>query len=74
MALESAGNEFGGKFGDGKDRHVQYLYGSGVGFGELTAAEPLADERTWFDDPTRFGVLSRRLWAPLLAAEKQGRP
>ncbi|MGN5239063.1 exodeoxyribonuclease V subunit gamma [Rhodococcus sp. SJ-3] len=74
MALESAGNEFGGKFGDGKDRHVQYLYGSGVGFGELTAAEPLADEHVWFDDPTRFGVLSRRLWEPLLAAEKQGRP
>lgn len=74
MALDSAGNEFGGKFGDGKDRHVQYLYGSGVGFGDLTAAEPLADEHTWFDDPTRFGVLSRRLWEPLLASEKQGRP
>ncbi|MFD6896931.1 exodeoxyribonuclease V subunit gamma [Rhodococcus sp. NPDC060086] len=74
MALDSAGNEFGGKFGDGKDRHVQYLFGSGVGIGDLVAGEPLADERAWFDDPTRFGVLSRRLWEPLLAAETQGRP
>lgn len=74
MALESAGTAFGGAFGDSKDRHLTYLYGTAVGLSALTAAAPLDDEHTWFDDPTRFGVLARRLWEPLLASETQGRP
>ena len=36
--------------------------------------ESLDDERAWYDDPSRFGVLARRLWEPLLASETQGRP
>lgn len=74
MALESAAKEFGGAFGDGKDRHLTYLYGTGVSLNALTTAPPLDDERAWHDDPSRFGVLARRLWEPLLASETQGRP
>ncbi|WP_072809837.1 exodeoxyribonuclease V subunit gamma [Rhodococcus zopfii] len=73
MALESAGKEFGSAFGD-KDRHLTYLYGAGVSLSGLTSASPLDDERAWCEDPTRFGVLARRLWEPLLASETQGRP
>ncbi len=74
MALSAAGKAFGGAFGDGKDRHVQYLYGPDVTLGQLTADAPDGVEAGWFDDPTRFGVLARRLWEPLLASENQGRP
>ncbi|WP_241385315.1 exodeoxyribonuclease V subunit gamma [Rhodococcus sp. CH91] len=74
MALSAAAKAFGGSFGDGKDRHVTYLYGQGVTFGWLTADTPQSAEASWFDDPSRFGVLARRLWEPLLAAESQGRP
>lgn len=74
MALESADRMFGGNFGDGRDRHVAYLYGEAVTLDDLTAAATLPDERGWFDEPSRFGVLARRLWDPLLASEHQGRP
>ncbi|MEE2033413.1 exodeoxyribonuclease V subunit gamma [Rhodococcus chondri] len=74
MALEAADRMFGGNFGDGRDRHVAYLYGGAATLESLTVAEPLPDERAWFEDPSRFGVLARRLWEPLLASEHQGRP
>jgi len=74
MALSAATKAFGGAFGDGKDRHVTYLYGQDATLGRLTADSPEDVEASWFDDPSRFGVLARRLWEPLLAAENQGRP
>ncbi|MEV1133601.1 exodeoxyribonuclease V subunit gamma [Rhodococcus coprophilus] len=74
MAITAASRAFGGAFGDGQDRHVTYLHGSGVGLDALTDAGPRDDERPWFDDPSRFGVLARRLWEPLLTSENQARP
>ncbi|UYP19998.1 exodeoxyribonuclease V subunit gamma [Rhodococcus sp. Z13] len=74
MALAAARKEFGGNFGDGTDRHVTYLHGSGVTLDRLAADPPRPDEAAWFDEPSRFGVLARRLWEPLLASENQGRP
>lgn len=74
MAITAAGRAFGGAFGDGQDRHVRYLHGSGVTLGALTDDGPRDDERSWFDDPSRFGVLARRLWEPLLTSENQARP
>lgn len=74
MARTAAERSFAGSFGDGNDRHVAFLFGSGITLAELASGDPQPDERHWFDDPSRFGVLARRLWEPLLASETQGRP
>jgi len=74
MALDSAARAFGGGFGDGKDRHVRYLHGTAVGFSTFTGDPPHPDETGRYDEPSRFGVLARRLWEPLLTHEHQGRP
>ncbi|MFC7959736.1 exodeoxyribonuclease V subunit gamma [Rhodococcoides kroppenstedtii] len=67
-ALEAAEREFGG-FGDGSDAAVRLVHGPTVAFRDITAETPRDEERAWSPDPTRFGVLARRLWAPLLAHE-----
>lgn len=74
MALTAAERAFGGAFGDGNDRHVAFLHGDGITLRELASGDPRPDEQTWYDDPSRFGILARRLWDPLLTAETQGRP
>ncbi len=68
-ATEAAAKEFSGTFGDGKDRHLVHVYGDGVTFAHFIAATPDSTEATWSEEPTRFGVVARRLWAPLLACE-----
>ncbi|MFD4292840.1 exodeoxyribonuclease V subunit gamma [Rhodococcus sp. NPDC058532] len=65
-ALDSAANEWGSAFGDGKDRHVTYLYGADAPLTVLTATRASGTEGT------RFGDLARALWEPLLAAETMG--
>ncbi|GAA4479531.1 exodeoxyribonuclease V subunit gamma [Rhodococcus olei] len=65
MALESAGREWGGSFGDAADRHVSYVYGPESALSVLTGDPADGDERT------RFGALARAVWEPLLAAETQ---
>ncbi|MGN7132401.1 exodeoxyribonuclease V subunit gamma [Rhodococcoides corynebacterioides] len=67
-ALALADREFRG-FGDGSDAAVRLVHGPAVTFADITADTPRGDERAWSDDSTRFGVLARRLWAPLLAVE-----
>ncbi|TQF65804.1 exodeoxyribonuclease V subunit gamma [Rhodococcus spelaei] len=68
MALDAAAKEWGGDFGDGKDRHIGYVYGAAPALGALTAEAAAGDEET------RFGVEARQLWDPLLDAEVQGQP
>ncbi|SDX85007.1 DNA helicase/exodeoxyribonuclease V, gamma subunit [Modestobacter sp. DSM 44400] len=70
QALDSAGREWsGGRFpGEQEDRHHTHVFGERTALADLTAAAPLDDER-WRDERSRFGVLARRLWTPLLAAE-----
>ncbi|MFE3289393.1 exodeoxyribonuclease V subunit gamma [Rhodococcus sp. NPDC059234] len=68
MALDAAAKEWGGDFGDGKDRHIGYVHGAAPAMRVLTAeAAPGSEE-------TRFGAEARALWEPLLAAEVQGQP
>jgi len=50
------------------DREHMLLFGSALPFAEWAAAPPAAGER-FEGESTRFGVLARRLWTPLL--EKQ---
>ncbi|WP_027502350.1 exodeoxyribonuclease V subunit gamma [Rhodococcus sp. UNC363MFTsu5.1] len=65
MAMEAAGKEWGGTFGDATDRHLSYVYGAGPALSVLAAAP----------DPVEgsvFGAMARELWDPLLAAETLG--
>ena len=50
------------------------MHGTGAPLAALLAASPRDDERSWSDDPTRFGVLAVRLWTPLLRDEQVGKP
>ena len=70
LALVAAEREWSGDFGDGADRHVQYVHGAGASLSVLTAepAPPGAYE------PTCFGTEAAVLWGPLLAAETLGEP
>ncbi|MGI8537973.1 MAG: exodeoxyribonuclease V subunit gamma [Mycobacteriales bacterium] len=67
-ALDAAAKEWDSLFGDGKDRHLAYVFGTPASFARLTATEAAGAE------PTRFGLLARRLWSPLLAHEQVGAP
>jgi exodeoxyribonuclease V gamma subunit len=73
-AVDAAGREWGGRFGDTTDRHLIYVHGRAPRFEPLLAAAPTGDEAGWYPEPTRFGVLARRLWTPLLAHEQIGQP
>jgi exodeoxyribonuclease V gamma subunit len=72
QALESAGRAWHDtRFpGEDEDRHHRYVWGEAAPLGDLLA-EPSADDEPWPDEPTRFGALACRLWAPLLAAEER---
>ncbi|WP_431970287.1 exodeoxyribonuclease V subunit gamma [Nocardia sp. bgisy134] len=60
-----------GAFGDHTDRHLRYVWGSAPRLEHLMDTPAPAGEP---GETTRFGVLARRLWAPLLGAEGQGQP
>ncbi|WP_228001191.1 exodeoxyribonuclease V subunit gamma [Nocardia australiensis] len=60
-----------GLFGDHADRHLRYVWGPAPRLQHLTEAPAPPGEPS---EPTRFGALARRMWAPLLAAETQGQP
>ncbi|OOL27032.1 hypothetical protein GQ85_41340, partial [Rhodococcus rhodochrous] len=72
MGVDAAAQEFGSTYGERTDRHITYLYGSGVTLRDLTAVAARDDEQAWHGEPTRFGALARRLWEPLLSNEIQG--
>ncbi len=61
-----------GDFGDGTDRSLRYVHGSTLSFQTLLAAAPLADETEPTNEKSRFGILARTLWDPLLTAENMG--
>jgi exodeoxyribonuclease V gamma subunit len=69
MALAAAAQQFSDRFGDVTEPAVLLVHGSGVDFGQWTAIPPAADEAAWSADGTRFGVLARRVWQPLLTHE-----
>ena len=69
---ESATWSWRGDFGDGTDRSLRYLYGPTLTFQTLLAATPLPDETEPSNESSRFGIIARKLWDPLLAAENMG--
>jgi exodeoxyribonuclease V gamma subunit len=55
-----------GKFpGEDADAAHALVWGPAAPF-EAVSAAPAAPTEQWFGEPTRFGELSLRLWAPLL--------
>ncbi|WP_280236666.1 exodeoxyribonuclease V subunit gamma [Nocardia cyriacigeorgica] len=75
--VSAAEREFNGgangpdKYGEHTDRHLRYIWGSAPRIDDLIAAPAPPGEP---GESTRFGALSRRLWAPLLRAEEQAQP
>ncbi len=69
-ALDAADRQWAGQKipGDAADRHHVHVWGAGAPFAVWTTHPPLHDER-WPDEDSRFGVLARRFWTPLLDAE-----
>jgi len=67
-ALEGAERAWGGRFGDTTDRHLAYIHGPEPHLSQLL------EEPGGGSEPRRFGVLARRLWTPLLGAERLGPP
>jgi exodeoxyribonuclease V gamma subunit len=60
-----------GKYpGEQDDEAHQLLWGPSPSLAALRSETPWADELA-VDETSRFGVLARRLWTPLLAAERQ---
>lgn len=77
-ALAKAGQDWtGGRFeGEQAEEVHQLVWGEAAELDILLAEQPHPGEHGpgWpADEATRFGVLSRRLWEPLLAAETLGR-
>jgi exodeoxyribonuclease V gamma subunit len=56
--------------GEQDDEAHQLLWGPSPSLATLRAEAPWPDEQL-ADETSRFGVLARRLWSPLLAAERQ---
>ena len=48
---------------------IVWVWGEEADFSSLTAEAPRSAEN-WFDEATRFGMLARRVWTPLLAARE----
>jgi exodeoxyribonuclease V gamma subunit len=65
------GSRWGGESVEPEHEHV---YGKQPPFAVLLGAGPQpGDGEQWPDEPTRFGVLSRRWWDPMLEGEFQAR-
>jgi exodeoxyribonuclease V gamma subunit len=80
IALERAGGEWTSRYQrDQEDRAREHVlaFGRELALSELLAIPPSADEAgaDWaIDEPSRFGRLAWRLWAPLLRRETSPRP
>ncbi len=66
------GSRWGGESSDPEHEHV---YGRRPAFAVMlaTSPQPRDGSEQWPDEPTRFGVLSRRWWDPMLQAEFEAR-
>lgn len=75
-AIVAAERTFGGgdrnrDFAEHTDRTLRYVWGAAPDLRDLTRAGAPTGEPV---ETTRFGSIARRLWVPLLRAERQGEP
>ena len=54
------------------DEYRDLCWGLGCGFDDLAGVPEPDEQRWWPQDPTRLGVLARRVWQPLLDHETTG--
>ncbi len=74
MALLSARRAWDGDQFLREDEHHVICWGRNASLDDVLGV-PSAAERAWFpEDPTRLGVLARRVWDPLLAHEQVDKP
>ncbi|HQR79007.1 MAG TPA: hypothetical protein PLT68_02180, partial [Actinomycetota bacterium] len=59
-----------GEYGDAALPEVVKLWGGGQPIGTLLAEGPEPQEN-WFDENTRFGMLARRIWEPILQVREK---
>ncbi|GHE78000.1 RecBCD enzyme subunit RecC [Amycolatopsis deserti] len=57
--------------GENADEAVRFVHGTGVAFERVWDTAPRSGEQ-WPAETSRFGVLARRVWDPLLGAEEVG--
>ncbi|ERB55180.1 exodeoxyribonuclease V subunit gamma [Rhodococcus erythropolis] len=69
-ATNGADTQWTGQYGEMIDPSNAYVFGEARTLAELAADPPSDDEFVWAEEPTRFGVLARRLWDPLLTNER----
>ncbi|GAA2721328.1 exodeoxyribonuclease V subunit gamma [Cellulomonas aerilata] len=70
QALGTAARELRDAYEHLDDYH-RYVWGDDLHLEDLLGAAPSARERSWWpEEGTRFGVLARRLWEPLVAHER----
>lgn len=67
-AKADAEKEWTGNFGENTDDAVCFVHGGTIGFDRIWEPTPGPDEQ-WSDEPSRFGMLARRIWEPLLTCE-----
>lgn len=67
-ARAGAEKEWSGTYGENTDDAVCFVHGAAVAFERIWETSPGPDEH-WPDESTRFGVLARRMWDPLLSCE-----
>lgn len=73
MALLSARRAWNGDRFLREDEHHVICWGSDAELDDIVGV-PTEAERAWYpEDPTRLGVLARRIWEPLLAHEQVSR-
>jgi exodeoxyribonuclease V gamma subunit len=70
LALAAAENEWSGGFDRNDDHHV-LVWGENSALRDFAGAPPATERAWWPEDGTRFGVLARRVWEPLLAHESK---
>lgn len=74
MALVNARRAWDGDQFLREDAHHVICWGSGASLDDILVT-PTESERAWFpQDPSRLGVLARRVWEPLLAHERVDKP
>ena len=74
QALDSALRLWKNQFAGSLDAYHALVWGPDAPFETLLGAAPPQEQRWWPDEASRFGVLARRVWAPLLDAEELTSP
>lgn len=60
-------DEWSGRYGEATNTEIIAIWGAGQPLSALLADPPRPDEN-WYDEYSRFGMLARRVWEPIVRA------